>query len=224
MTDATHVSAPCGTLPCETGAVSIPGPAGGLEGLVTCPADPAAFPMVAVICHPHPLHGGSMQNKVVHTLARGFNELGLYTVRFNFRGVDQSHGNYDGGIGETGDLLAVADWTLNHCPNAELWFSGFSFGAYVALRAAALRAVARVILVAPPVNLYDFTALPSPGRNCLVLQGDQDEVVAAPGVRDWVARMDPPAELVLIRGAGHFFHRQLNDLRAALVGMLGPQM
>ncbi len=190
---------------------------------MTCPTDPVPVPVVAVICHPHPLHGGSMQNKVVHTLARGFDELGLYTVRFNFRGVGQSHGHYDGGSGETGDLLAVADWTLSHCPDAELWLAGFSFGAYVVVRAAALRTVPRVILVAPPVNLYDFTALPSPGRNCLVLQGDQDEVVPAHGVQDWATGLEPPPHLALIRGAGHFFHRQLNDLRAALVDVLGPQ-
>jgi len=224
VTNANPASLRGDSFPCGTGAVVIHGRAGDLEGVVSCPADPTPVPVVAVICHPHSLHGGSMQNKVVHTLARGFEQLGLRTVRFNFRGVGRSDGRYDAGIGETDDLLTVADWVLDRCPDAAMWFAGFSFGAYVAVRAVARRPVSQMVLVAPPVNLYDFTTLASPGGACLVLQGDQDEVVPALDVQDWVTRLDPPPQLTMVPGAGHFFHRRLNDLRTILVETLAPRL
>ncbi len=165
-----------------------------------------------------------MQNKVVHTLARTFAELGVGTVRFNFRGVGRSAGRYDSGIGETDDVVAVADWARGHCPDAETWFAGFSFGAYVALRAAARQPVSGIVLVAPPVNLYDFNALPSPGKAGIIVQGDLDEVVPLHGVQDWVAGLEPPPRLQIIRGAGHFFHQRLNDLRTALLDVLASDL
>ncbi|MHB8551284.1 MAG: alpha/beta hydrolase, partial [Acidiferrobacterales bacterium] len=147
---------------------------------------------------------------------------GIRTVRFNFRGVGGSAGSFDNGNGETADLAAVVVWAQNRCPDAETWLAGFSFGAYVALRAAAQRPVSRVVLVAPPVNLYDFGALPSPGHKAIVVQGDQDEVVPVRGVQDWVAGLDAPPQLLIVPDAGHFFHGRLNDLRTSLEGALAP--
>ncbi|MFO7278462.1 MAG: alpha/beta hydrolase, partial [Pseudomonadota bacterium] len=115
--------------------VRLDGPAGVLEALLEEPADavPGRF---AVVCHPHPLHGGTMNNKVVHTLARTFNELGIRSLRFNFRGVGASEGSYAEGIGETEDALAVIEWGRVRWPGAEPLLAGFSFGGIVALRAA----------------------------------------------------------------------------------------
>ena len=202
--------------PCESGPITIQGPAGPLEALLACPEAESERPIQAVICHPHPLYGGTLQNKVVHTLARSFAEVGVRTVRFNFRGVGRSAGSFDDGNGESDDLLAVADWARGRNPSAETWFAGFSFGAYVVLRTAVQRPVSRMVLVAPPVNLYDFSALPSPGRTSIVLIGDRDEVVPVRSVQDWVAGLDDPPHLLIMHGAGHFFHGRLNDLRASL--------
>ncbi len=210
--------------PCQPGPVTIPGRVGPLEALIGCPEVEPEKPIQAVICHPHPLYGGSMQNKVVHTLARGLAEQGACTLRFNFRGVGGSAGRYDHGTGESDDLVGIADWAQSRCPAAETWFAGFSFGAYVALRATARWPVARLILVAPPVNLYDFSALPAPGPAAVVLHGDEDEVVPVAGVRDWIRSLDVPPTLIIIRGAGHFFHQRLGDLRASLQSALAPRV
>ena len=210
--------------PCSPGPVTIPGPAGPLEALVGCPDAQSEKPAQAVICHPHPLYGGSMQNKVVHTLARSFAELGMRTLRFNFRGVGRSAGSYNGGDGESDDLAAVAGWARDRYPQAETWFAGFSFGAYVALRVAARWPVSRVVLVAPPVNLYDFSALPSPGRTAIVIHGDEDEIVPIRGVEDWIASLQAPPALFVIHGASHFFHRRLGDLRVSLRAAIMPDL
>ena len=134
--------------PCTNDTFLIQGAIGELELLTACPPDAAAQPITAVICHPHPLHGGSLQNKVVHTLARGFGELGARSVRFNFRGVGRSSGVYDNGMGETEDLLAVIAWVRARRPRDRLWLAGFSFGAYVALRASVRFDPAQLVLVA----------------------------------------------------------------------------
>jgi uncharacterized protein len=206
--------------PCNVTTI-IPGPAGALEAMTTCPAgEPKG---VAVICHPHPLYGGTMHNKVVHTLARSFAELWFRTVRFNFRGIGASAGHYGQGVGETEDALAVLEWVRVHAPEAPLWLAGFSFGAFMALRAAARFSVARLILVAPPVQNYpELGPPPVPRAPILVLQGDRDDVVSPAAVRAWTEAIAPAATLRLIPSAGHFFHGRLNDLRAALHETLAP--
>jgi hypothetical protein len=207
--------------PCTGGSFTLPGPAGALEALTSCPRAPAAR-ATAVICHPHTLHGGSLTNKVVHTLARSFDALGLHTVRFNFRGAGASAGVYDHGVGETDDLLAVLDWVRRLRPEDEIWLAGFSFGAYVSLRTASRFAVARLITIAPAVHLYEVAALTPPTAPWLLIQGDQDEVVPPQKVLDWAATLARPPELAVIPGVGHFFHQRLNDLRDTLVTRLGP--
>lgn len=200
--------------PCNT-RLSIPGPIGPLEALTTCPA--RAAKATAVICHPHPLHGGTMDNKVVHTLARSFGELGLRTVRFNFRGVGASAGEHAHGVGETEDVLAVLHWVRDRCPDDPLWLAGFSFGGLMALRAAAQFPVAQLILVAPPVHLYpERGPPPAPRVPTLVLQGEDDDVVPAAEVQAWADRLSPRPAVHLFPGVGHFFHGRLNELRAAV--------
>lgn len=216
-----HLPVPSTTgFPCGNAPFFLDGPMGRIELLTSCPAPDKIVAATAVLCHPHTLHGGTMHNKVVHTLARGFVDLGLRTVRFNFRGAGASAGSYDHGVGETEDLLAVLDWVRAQCPHDALWLAGFSFGAYVALRACARRPVAGLITVAPPVNLYDFTVLPSAPTPWLVIQGEQDEIVPALAVVSWAQRLTSVPDLMLMTGAGHFFHQRLGDLRTVVTGSL----
>ena len=206
--------------PCDR-PVHIPGPAGLLEAITQCPAAPR--PAAAVVCHPHPRHGGTMHNKVVHILASSLSELGLRTIRFNFRGVGGSAGAYAGGIGETEDVLAVLEWVRAARPTDEIWLAGFSFGAFMALRAADRFQVARLVLVAPPVYLYpELGAPPTPRTPMLVLQGEQDDIVSPEGVAAWAEAIAPPPVLRMFSDTGHFFHGRLNDLRAVIYAELGP--
>jgi uncharacterized protein len=192
------------------------GPAGALEALTSVPDQDTARTGVAVICHPHPQHGGSMHNKVVTMIARSLQELGLATVQFNFRGVGASAGSYDDGRGETDDLLAVAAWVQRVRAQDALWLAGFSFGSYVAARAAAQLPVRQMISVAPPVGRWDFTTLVSPLCPWMVIQGESDDVVDPEAVYAWVAAQPEPPTLTRMPNTGHFFHRRLMDLRGAI--------
>ncbi len=187
----------------------IAGAAGHIEMRVQLPDDYLLGGPVAVICHPHPLHGGTMTNKVVHTVARGLVELGLPVVRFNFRGVGKSDGRYDAGRGEVDDLLTVVNWLQKQYPEAPVWLAGFSFGSYVVARAQQLIDVERLLLIAPPVTRYGFSEVPPLALPTLVIQGGEDEVVDAQAVREWVAKQAPKAVYHCVEGAGHFFHGQL---------------
>lgn len=203
--------------------VQIPGPLGLLEGVVDYPRKAAEVDRLAVICHPHPLYGGSLQNKVVHTIGRACNTLGMVALRFNFRGVGHSEGTYDHGLGETDDLLAVLDWLHRQAPQAEIWLAGFSFGAYVACRAANLRAqVGRLITVAPPVNLFNFHDVAPPACPWWLIQGRRDEIVPCAEVERWLQRHHQPAQALYLDSADHFFHGQLNLLRDVLMQTLEP--
>ena len=194
-------------------ALTVDGPAGRIEALLDTPAGPLA-PAVAVICHPHPQHQGSMLNKVVHTLSRALNDLHIPAVRFSFRGVGASEGAYADGVGETDDTLAVSAFAQRRFPGAELWLAGFSFGAAVAVCAAARTTCRQLISVAPPVvRMADLLAGSRPDCPWLVIQGSRDEVVAATDVAAWVHSLVPPPELVLLPDVDHFFHGRLTLLR-----------
>src|ERR1700722_17435791 len=163
--------------------VSIEGRAGTLEAIVEDPGE--AGPSYAIVCHPHPLFGGTMDNKVVTTVARALQETGIPTLRFNFRGVGASAGEFDQGVGETADADAVAAWGAGRWPGRSLVIAGFSFGGYVALRLAQQRLPRCLITIAPAVQGFDAsTAVP----RCpwLVVQGDADELVDPSTVIDWV--------------------------------------
>jgi alpha/beta superfamily hydrolase len=207
--------------------LSIDGPSGALEALLEWPvgegpqAGPREFAAVGIVCHPHPLFGGAMTNKVVHTVARAFRDHGAPTLRFNFRGVGASGGQYDEGRGETEDLLAVAAWAARRLPGAALWLAGFSFGSWVALRALDRLAPQRLVTVAPPVGRWDFGALTRPRCPWLIVQGDQDELVDARLVANWAEATGAGPRLEVLAGADHFFHGRLHDLRDAVSGFLG---
>jgi alpha/beta superfamily hydrolase len=198
---------------------TIAGPAGELEVLIDVPATSDGS-HVAVICHPHPLQGGAMTNKVVHMLAKSFNAVGTIAVRFNFRGVGRSAGEYSEGVGETLDALAVLDWAHERWPGASLSLAGFSFGGAVAIRAASERAVHRLITVAPAVDRVDVPTERLPRCPWLVIQGDEDEVVDPQHVRAWIQALATPPELVLLSGVGHFFHGRLSELKNVVVDWL----
>ncbi|MDW8480231.1 MAG: alpha/beta fold hydrolase [Xanthomonadales bacterium] len=208
--------------PGERGELFLRGPAGRLEVAVDLPGAATARRGVALICHPHPLHGGSMHNKVVTMLERSLRECGLATVRFNFRGVGRSEGSFDEGRGETQDAIAVAEWLRRRRPEDQLWLGGFSFGAFVAARAAQTLPVACLVTVAPPVESWDFAGLARPECPWIVIQGAEDDVVSAEAVRRFVAGLDPPPVYVEIPATGHFFHRRLMDLRGALKHAVRP--
>lgn len=189
---------------------SVAGPAGAIETAID---RPAGVPRgVAVLCHPHPLHGGTMDNKVVQTLARAFVQLGYVALRFNFRGIGASAGAWDEGVGEIDDAMAV----LAARPHAELplVLGGFSFGGYVATHAAQrAAAVERLVLIAPAVTNFS----PAPvSQDTLLIHGEADDVVPLPAVLDWARPQVLP--VTVIPGTGHFFHGQLPLLKQCIVG------
>jgi len=192
------------------------GPAGELEARIDLPAGGTGGGRAALVCHPHPLYGGTMDNKVVYTLARAFNDLGMPALRFNFRGVGESDGAFAGGEGETQDALAAWDWIDAEWAPRDLYLAGFSFGAMVALRVAAERTPACLVTVAPPV--HDLPAdYPGPGCPWLLVQGEADDVVGARAVLDRLTRLAAPPRVETFAGVGHFFHGHLPQLRERLV-------
>jgi uncharacterized protein len=202
------------------GHLSIEGPAGALEAIVEDSA--AAGSSYAVICHPHPLFGGTLDNKVVTTVGRALRTTGIPTLRFNFRGVGASTGSFDHGIGETADAEAVASWGAEHWPGRTLVSAGFSFGGYIALRlaqrwAARNRAPKLLITIAPAIQRFDGPSMDVPRCPWLLIQGDADEVVDPAAVIRWANALDPKPRLVVLPGAGHFFHGRLNELRDAVI-------
>lgn len=202
--------------PRESATLLLDGPAGALEVAVD-PAEATPVPVVAVLCHPLPTEGGTMHNKVVTMAARALRELGIDTVRFNFRGTGGSAGSFDHGDGETEDLRAVAAWTRAQRPGSALWLGGFSFGSYVALRAAPALQPALMLSIAPPVGRsWDFGAITPPNCPWLVIQGEADEIVDPQAVFAWIATLPEPPELIRMPDTSHFFHRKLLDLRGAI--------
>jgi len=161
-----------------------------------------------------------MQNKVVTSLSRAFCALGAAALRFNFRGVGGSAGHYDGTSGEVEDALAAIDWVRGEWPGLPLHLAGFSFGGAVAVRAAGLRPTHTLVTIAPAVH-----RMPSmdarPDCEWLIIQGDGDDVVSPDAVRSWARAFVPPPELVLIPGAGHFFHGRLVELREVVEAFIG---
>ena len=193
----------------------IAGPAGRLEAVYELPpVDELAG--AVVVCHPHPQHGGTLHNKVAHTLARSFVRLGFAALRFNFRGTESSEGRFDNGVGELDDALAAISWLREKHPGMTLWLAGFSFGAAIAVRAAARQDVDGLISVAPAVARFGAGLERQPLCPWLVVQGDEDELVSVDEIVDWLNVLDPGPELLVMTGAEHFFHGRLVDLREAV--------
>ncbi len=209
----------------KTTALIVPGPVGDLEVLLDEPildglGNHALVKHVAVVCHPHPLYGGTMTNKVVHILARTCNDLGATTVRFNFRGVGKSAGTHDDGGGETEDAQAMVQWAALRWPDASIWLAGFSFGAAIALRTSLLLAsnhrIVRLITIAPALRWLVQVKTETPSCPWLIVQGDQDELVDVHAVQQWALSLPRPPQFTILPGAEHFFHGRLNDLRDAV--------
>lgn len=205
------------------GRATIPGTAGAIEIAEQIPTTPTA---VAVIAHPHPLYGGTMDNKVVTTLERAFREAGAATFRFNFRGVGATEGGHDEGRGETEDMWAVIEHARRVCAGLPLMLAGFSFGGAIATRASARAEFTRLVLVAPGfrrITGQGMGAAPDPGdpnlgapgrhnaANTVVIHGDLDETVPLSDSIAWATAREVP--VVVIPGGEHFFHRKLHILR-----------
>jgi uncharacterized protein len=204
----------------------VDGPAGPIECAIDEPVNahdpngPAPAPRgVVVICHPHPQQGGTMDNKVVQTLARAFIQLGYRSVRFNFRGIGQSGGAWDEGRGEIDDASAVVAALRD--PTLPLALAGFSFGGYVASQAASRLAdgekAERVLLVGPATRNFEVAAVPD---DTIVIHGEVDDVVPLQSTLDWARPLSIP--VVVIPGVGHFFHGQLPLLKNVVLRMWHP--
>lgn len=186
---------------------------------------------VGVVCHPHPLFQGTMDNKVVTTLTRTFRDLGMATLRFNFRGVGESEGEYANGIGEIEDLRAILQFLAKVSPNIELWLGGFSFGAMVSIQMALVYATNIVnadlpnlqglISIAPAVQFLDSLDFFHPHCPWLIIQGGQDEIVPIKSVKDWYYQLEKhpglsqsdTTQLIILPKATHFFHGHLQEIK-----------
>jgi alpha/beta superfamily hydrolase len=187
--------------------------AGRLEALYRELQDPAG---IAVVCHPHPLGGGTLHNKVVFRAARGLENANVATLRFNFRGVGASGGHHDEGEGEQADLVAAIDWAMRKHPGKKLFVGGFSFGAWVSSRAACeIEKVDAVFLIGTPVNKYDFGHLRHCEKPILLLHGTQDEFGDVSKLEKLAGEVRT-AETVIVTGADHFFTKQLDAVEETL--------
>lgn len=203
----------------QTQKSSVAGPAGALETALDAPAGPSRG--VAVIAHPHPLFGGTLDNKVVQTLARAFTQAGWTAVRFNFRGVGASEGVYDEGRGEIDDMLAVVQQLA---PAGALALAGFSFGAFVTSqvfeRLQTLRPIDKLVLVGTAASRFAVATIPEAAHaQTLVIHGEQDDTVPLQAVLDWARPQVLP--VTVVPGGGHFFHGQLPLLKNLVVRHLG---
>lgn len=191
-------------------AFQLAGPAGRIEGAVHLPD--GAPRAVAVVAHPLPTMGGTMDNKVVTTLVKTFVELGFAALRFNFRGVGASEGRFDNGDGETEDALAVAEYARREYGDVPLILAGFSFGGYVQARAAQHLRPQRLVLAAPAVGRF---AMPQVEPDTLLIHGDLDEVVPLKALLEWARPQQLP--VVVLAGAEHYFHGRLVQLRQVVL-------
>lgn len=200
--------------------VILSGPAGRIEGRFNPGPDKSA--PIAILLHPHPKHGGTMHNRVIHTLYRSFAEQGFGVMRFNFRGVGRSEGMYDGGEGEFSDAATVLDWLQTTFPLArQFWVGGFSFGAWVGMQLLMRRPELQgFITVSPPANLYDFNFLAPCPVSGKIIQGDSDTIVTHSSVETLVTKLRNQRgiaiEYDLVPGADHFFTTHLDALNASI--------
>ena len=205
--------------PANSERFSIDGPAGRLEALLEQPGDsgPRA---VAVICHPHPLHGGTMQNKVAHTLSRAFLASHAAAIRFNFRGVGDSEGTFNDGAGEQEDVHAVIDVARCRYPGIPVWLAGFSFGAAMSIRAATDSDVAGLVSIAPAAFRMADMGTPQPACPWLLIHGDNDELADIDETILWVNSMTVGPRFLVFPDTTHFFHGKLIDLRESVVAFV----
>jgi alpha/beta superfamily hydrolase len=195
----------------------IDGPVGRLESILWTPTRSDSSPLAAVLCHPHPLFGGTLHNKVVYQSAKSLDSLGVPVLRFNFRGAGLSAGEHDRGIGERGDVQAAIDFLSQEFPGRSLLLGGFSFGGWVSLHVGCADArVTELIGLGIPVNNWDFSYLENCSKPKLIVHGTQDEFGKWEAVESTVARMGGDIRLVFVQDADHFFTGHLDDLDRAI--------
>ena len=202
-----------------TNSLLIDGPAGPLEVLLELPKsrEPAAS---VVVCHPHPVHGGTMQNKVVHTLSRAFLSMNFATLRFNFRGVGKSEGTFDDGNGELQDVLAAVDWIRHRYSTGPSWLAGFSFGGAMAIRASVAVSASGLVSIAPATSRFADELERQPTCPWLIVQGDQDELVDINETIEYVNGLSPGPQLSVFPQGDHFFHGRLVELRETVADFI----
>jgi len=204
------------------------GPAGRLEGRYQ-PGKTDTAP-VALILHPHPQYGGTMDNKVTYYLYHAFAHRGFATLRFNFRGVGRSQGEFDNGTGELSDAAAALDWLQSMNENSTgTWIAGFSFGAWIGMQLLMRRPeIKGFISVAPPANLYDFSFLAPCPSSGLIIQADQDDLVTPISVQKLVEKLKAQKSITIhhdnIKGANHFFESELNQLMSSVNNYLNARL
>jgi hypothetical protein len=204
----------------ESRNLFLAGPAGRLEAILWSPSEGAA-PIAAVVCHPHPLFGGTMHNKVVYQTAKSLDALGLPVLRFNFRGAGMSEGKHDRGEGERGDVRAALDFLAVEYPGIPLLLAGFSFGCWVGLRAGCEDArVTSLIGLGAPVNNTDFSYLKECGKPKLFVHGEKDQFGHAEKLRSLVNSLPGENKLVVVENADHFFVGKLQELHAAIINWM----
>jgi len=190
----------------------IDGPSGALEVAINAPPDVSRG--IALVAHPHPQQGGTLDNKVVQTLAKTFFALGYVSVRFNFRGVGRSEGTFDDGVGETGDALAALAHAKGRYGELPVVLAGFSFGSFVQTRVASTVTVERMVLVGPAAARFGDAAVPA---DTIVIHGEEDDVVPLSAVLAWARPQELP--IIVFPGCGHFFHGRLPQLQRTITGM-----
>lgn len=199
--------------------IAIAGAGVTLEGLLRTEdgMEPGQVRTVSLVCHPHPLAGGTMHNKVVAILAKALNAAGLPVLRFNFRGVGRSTGSYDEGRGEADDVRAALDWLAQSYPDIPIVLGGFSFGTWVALPVgAADPRVVALIGAGVPVGTLTIPSLADCPKPKLIIQGAQDEYGALNALRAWYEHVAPPKDLHIVAGASHFFDGHLDEVAATV--------
>jgi uncharacterized protein len=208
--------------------IMINGPVGRLEGRYQHSKDPSA--PIALILHPHPQYGGTMNNKVVYTLFHTFVSQGFSVLRFNFRGVGRSQGTFNRGEGELSDAASALDWLQTYNPNARAcWIAGFSFGAWISMQLLMRRPeIGGFISVAPPANLFDFTFLAPCPASGLIVHGDNDDVVPQEAVQKLVDKLKHQKDIQILfkvaGGANHFFADQMEQLGEIVSEYLANRM
>lgn len=196
--------------------IIIPGPSGRLEGRYQKSKIEGA--PVALVLHPHPLHGGTMNNKVTYVAHQTFKNLGFTVMRFNFRGVGKSEGSFDNGEGELADAAAILDWLQTQNPDTnDFWVAGFSFGAWIGMQLLMRRPELQgFISISPPANMYDFNFLAPCPVSGLMIQGTSDDVVEHKSVEDLAKRLSAQRgieiDLNMVNGADHFYTNKLRDV------------
>lgn len=197
--------------------VEIPAPHGRLEGLLRLPDQEGASQMVAVVCHPHPVYGGTMHNKTVFRLAQALNAVGMPALRFNFRGVGESTGTYDEGEGEQDDVRAALDFLEGQFPDAPLCVAGFSFGSWVGLRVGcADERVRQLVGAGVPTRLLSTQALAQCARPKLIVQGELDQYGPQGDLLPWFETIPEPKHLEVVAGSDHYFTNHLDALSDAV--------